>query len=91
MGKETIISIDRVDHCGNWNPRSAERPITGVIVGTRAVGVKTTGVVKGVDFVSQHSNHRSDHIQHTRVPRGIPIVGLAVKGNNCWDGGLLDH
>ena len=44
------------------------RPITGVIMGARAVGVKSTGVVKGIDFVSQHSNHRSDHIQPTRVP-----------------------
>ena len=79
-----IDCIDRVDHCGNWNPRSAERPITGVIVGTRAVGVKTTGVVKGIDFVSQHSNHRSDPIHSTSVPKVEAILLRdVVEGNNC--------
>ena len=37
-----------VVRCGNHR-----RPITGVIVGASAVGVKSTGVVKGIDYVSQ--------------------------------------
>ena len=75
VGKDTNIAIDcidRVDHCGNWNPRSAEQSITGVIVVLwehRAIDHRSdcestwesiTGVVKGIDFVSQHLNHRSD-------------------------------
>ena len=35
-------------------------------------------------FVSQHSNHRSDHIQPTRVPKVEAILLWdAIEGNNC--------
>ena len=65
--------------CGNHR-----RPITGVIVGASAVGVKSTGVVKDIDFVSQHSNHRSDHIQSTRVPKvEASLLWDVIEGNNC--------
>ena len=63
VSAEQSITGVIVVRCGNHR-----RPITGVIVGASAVGVKSTGVVKGIDFVSQHSNHRSDHIRPTRVP-----------------------
>ena len=62
-GTNYIDCIDRVDHCGNWNPRSVCRALhhrsdsstdyraVGATVCT--VGVKSTGVVKGIDYVSQ--------------------------------------
>ena len=53
-------------------------------MGASAVGVKSTGVVKDIDFVSQHSNHRSDHNQFTRVPKVEAILLWdAIEGNNC--------
>ena len=69
------------------------RSLTGVIAGASAVGVKPIGVVKDIDFVSQHSNHRSDHIQPTRVPvvDAILLWDWPSKATIVWIGGLLDH
>ena len=58
---------------GNWNPRSAERCAVGV---NHRSGERHR-------FVSQPLNHRSDHIQPTRVPTS--------KATIVWIGGLLDH